>query len=102
MAAASFAALEARLNAAVFARLSNTDAVVDSIAVVGIFDTPHTLGDVGMIGMTSTQPVLTVRTADLPVEPVGKTVVVGAVSYLVAAHEPDGTGISRLVLESAA
>ena len=32
----------------------------------------------------------------------GAAVVVGATSYLVAAHEPDGTGLSRLLLESAA
>ena len=45
---------------------------------------------------------LTLATADVPASPVGLTVVVGAVSYLVAEHEPDGTGISRLLLESAA
>lgn len=71
-------------------------------SVAAIFDNAGTLGDVGMLGMTSTAPMLTLATADVPATPIGATVVVGAISYLVAAHEPDGTGISRLMLESAA
>jgi hypothetical protein len=52
--------------------------------------------------MASSQPALTLSTADVPATPVGVSVVVGGASYLVAAHEPDGTGVSRLLLESAA
>lgn len=97
----SFAALEARLNAAAFLRLSNTVAVVNGAAVAGIFDNGYQPGNVGAFGMAGTQPGFTVPTASVPANPVGMTVVVGGVSYLVAAHEPDGTGISRLLLETA-
>lgn len=100
--ASPFAALEARLNAAVFARLSNTQAVVNGVTVGGIFDSASTLGDVGLMGMASTQPQLTVPTSALSSDPVGQTAVIGGVSYLVAAHEPDGTGVSVLRLERAA
>jgi len=99
---ASFAALEARVNAAVFKRLSNTQATVDGIVVDAIFDNAYQLGDVGGSGMASTAPVLTLATTDVPTDPVGKSVVVNSVSYVVAAHEPDGTGVSLLLLEKAA
>lgn len=71
-------------------------------AVVGIFDNGHSLGNVGAFGMASTQPALVLPTASVPTNPVGQAVVVASVGYVVAAHEPDGTGISRLVLEVSA
>ena len=76
--------------------------VLDGASVSAIFDNASAIGNVGPFGMATTQPTLTLATADVPASPVGLTVVVGAVSYLVAEHEPDGTGISRLLLESAA
>jgi len=100
--AATFAALETRLNRAVFSRLSNTDATLNGIAVMGIFDNANAIGSVGPFGMASTQPTLTLPTASVPANPVGLSALVGAVTYLVAAHEPDGTGVSRLLLEASA
>ena len=70
-----------------------------------------------MAGMAGTQPVLTVPTNLLAEDPVGQYVLMmdesdpslslsfttGVYqmpkSYLVSAHEPDGTGMSRLLLE---
>lgn len=69
--------------------------------VRGIFDNGFALGDVGMAGMAGTQPVLTLPTALVPASPVGAAAVVNAANYVVAAHEPDGTGMSRLLLERA-
>jgi len=100
--AATFAALENRLNQAVFSRLSNADATLNAVAVTGIFDNGFALGSVGHFGMASTQPSLTTSTANVPANPIGMPVVVGATAYLVAAHEPDGTGMSRLLLEAVA
>lgn len=77
------------------------DATVAGQAVRGVFDNGFALGDVGMAGLASTQPVLAVPTASVPASPVGSAVVVAATNYLVAAHEPDGTGMSRLLLERA-
>lgn len=99
---APFAALETRLNAAVFARLANASATLAGVAVAAIFDNGYALGSVGALGMASSAPTLTLATASVPADPVGLAAVVGGVSYLVAAHEPDGTGVSRLLLESAA
>jgi hypothetical protein len=99
--AASFASRESRLNQAVFAHLSNTDATLNSVAVSGIFDNANSLATVGAFGMASSQPTLTLSSALVPVNPVGMVAVVGGASYLVSAHEPDGTGLSRLLLELA-
>lgn len=68
------------------------------VAVTGIFDAAYQLADVGT-GMAGTAPVLTLPTSAVPPSPVGAAVVVNAVTYTVAAHEPDGTGVSRLLLE---
>ncbi|MCX8017682.1 MAG: hypothetical protein N2690_07280 [Rhodocyclaceae bacterium] len=65
--------------------------------VVGILDRGYALGDVGMVGMAGTQPVFTCPTP--AGDPAGQVLIVGADSFVVVAHEPDGTGVSRLLLE---
>ena len=82
-------------------------ATVGGVAGLGVqFDNGYALGNVGMLGMASSQPAIVLPAAQVPAEPVGTAVVItagqGVGSYLVAAHEPDGTGISRLVLEASA
>lgn len=76
-------------------------ATVGGASVSAIFDAAYSLGSVGPIGMASAQPMLTLATAQVPANPVGTAVVVGSTNYTVGAHEPDGTGISRLMLEAA-
>lgn len=99
---AAFSALEARVNRAVFRHLSNAEATFNNgPAVAGVFDNGYALGNVGLTGMASTQPSFTLPTASISGEPEGQTLVVNATSYYVSAHEPDGTGMSRLILELA-
>jgi hypothetical protein len=76
-------------------------ATLGGVAVTGIFDSAYASASVGAFGMAGSAPALTLPTASVPADPVGLAAVVNGVSYLVAAHEPDGTGISRLLLESA-
>jgi hypothetical protein len=66
-----------------------------------LFDAAYALASVGAYGMAGAQPQLTLATADVPADPIGLAVLVGSNAYTVAAHEPDGTGISVLHLESA-
>jgi hypothetical protein len=66
-----------------------------------LFDDAYARGDVGPFGMASSAPTLIMPTFEVPTSPVGLPVVVKGISYTVAAHEPDGTGISRLLLELA-
>lgn len=76
-------------------------ATVSGVPVGAIFDNGYAQGGVGGLGMASSQPMLTLPTANVPAQPQGLPVVVGSTSYLVAGHEPDGTGISVLMLEAA-
>jgi hypothetical protein len=77
------------------------DATVNGQAVRGIFDNGFASAEVGLVGMSSARPMLTLPTAGLSADPVGQTAVVNGTSYLVAAHQPDGTGVSTLMLERA-
>lgn len=71
--------------------------------VRAIFDNGHDLANVGMLGMASTQPTLLCQSASLPAgEPVGLQLTIGGKLYAVAAAEPDGTGMTRLLLERTA
>ncbi|CAN7409862.1 hypothetical protein LJR074_002594 [Acidovorax sp. LjRoot74] len=70
-----------------------------------IFDAAAVQGSVGPLGMVSAMPAITLPSAQVPASPVGVIVVVtvdgATVSYVVADAQPDGTGITRLLLEVA-
>jgi hypothetical protein len=89
----SFAALEARVNASVLKHLSNAQATLDGFPVQGIFKRDYVEAGGGM-GMSSTAPTFRMSSFDVPINPVGKLLIVNGVTYRVAAHEPDGTGVS--------
>lgn len=76
-----------------------SDAALGGAAVCGIFDSAYQLGEAGGAGFATTQPVFTLPTASVPGDPVGLALVYQAVSYTVVGHEPDGTGISLLMLQ---
>jgi hypothetical protein len=97
-----FAALEAKANAALLRHLANAQATVAGVAVQGVFGNGYAVGQVGALGIASTQPSLTLLTTQVPAEPIGQAVLVAGQAYAVDAHEPDGTGISRLLLRVAA
>lgn len=78
------------------------DATLGGEAVLGVFDNAYALGNVGVVGMAGSQPMFTLPTASVPADPVGQSLVIGADEYLVVEHQPDGTGVSRLVLEVSA
>lgn len=96
----AFAALEASVNHAVMAHLANAAATLNGVEVAGVFDNAYHAGDIG-IGMASTQPAFTTLTDNVVGEAVGQLLVVNGIGYYVAAHEPDGTGMSVLLLEVA-
>ena len=85
------------MNVAEFA----TYVTLDGVIKAAIFDAANALGSVGTYGMATTSPTLTIATADLPALVVGLPVVANSINYTVVAHEPDGTGLSRLILEAA-
>lgn len=89
--------LAAFMNLAEFA----TSVTLNGVTKAAIFDEAYASGDVGPYGMASVSPAVTIATADVPAAVVSMPVVANSKNYKVAAHEPDGTGISRLVLELA-
>lgn len=85
------------------------------VVVRGIFDNAYQLADVGGAGMDSTQPTLTLPTAQIPpvvrdwflhyAEPFDLAdlqMQIAGATYKAVAHEPDGTGVSLLLLERVA
>lgn len=71
-------------------------ATVGAVSLVGVFDNDY--GDpLGLVA--GARKVLTIQSADAPTVAVGTSVVVSGTTYSVAAIEPDGTGLSRLVLK---
>lgn len=77
-------------------------AVLNGRALMGIFTDAFERLDVGAIGMSSVQPALTVPTADVPDLVEGLPLEVAGKRYTVAEHQPDGTGVSLLLLERVA
>lgn len=76
------------------------DATVGVATVRVIFDAEYeaALGS----GMEALGPRVVGRTADLAAAVQGTAVTVNAVAYKVASHQPDGTGLTTLVLERTA
>lgn len=98
-----FVAIEARANAAILRRLANADVTFSGqSAQACVFDNGYALAAVGPFGMAGAQPRLTLPTAAVPANPVGQACTVAGGSYTVAEHQPDGTGISVLLLEVSA
>jgi hypothetical protein len=81
-------------NTAEFAR----DGTLDGVAVRGILDLAYVAAGGGM-GMSMTAPAFTLPAAAVPSAPVGKPLVVGNITYRIAQVEPDGTGVTVLILE---
>jgi len=94
---APFAALEARINAATIAHLANVAASVGAVSgVEGTFDNAYE-DAFGIVAGTS--PSLLILTAAAPAVAHGTAVVIGGVSYTVTNVRPDGTGMTRLMLQ---
>jgi hypothetical protein len=71
---------------------------LDGLDVTGIYDGAWVSTGSGM-GMSDTRPVYFLPTTQVPAAPQGKILEVAAGRFLVADHQPDGTGLSMLILE---
>ncbi len=71
------------------------DATLGGATVRGIFDN----GYQDVLGIVSgTQPVFTLATTDVGSAAVGDTITISSVAYTIAEIQPDGTGMTRLML----
>lgn len=65
-----------------------------------IFDNAYITAEFGAaVGVASREPVLLARTTDVSSLANDTSLTIGGVSYLLKRQEPDGTGISTLILE---
>ena len=97
---ARFAALEARVNRAVFSHLGNVAPLLAGVPLAGaIFDADYQLQDLAS-GIMSSAPVLTLASADVPANVVGASAVVSGKTYKVVESLPDGTGVTVLRLRT--
>lgn len=72
-------------------------------AITVVFDEAHTLitPDQDGIMVSTTEPVATVRLADLPVVPrVYDSILIDGTTYRIARVSPDGSGMTALALEA--
>lgn len=97
----SFAALEARVNAAVMRRLWNASALIvgGSVEFPVIFESVAAIGE---FGITGPSPQATAADADVvALTPHSSQIVINGATYLVLDKQSDGTGLTSLVLEAA-
>lgn len=104
----NFAAIEARINAAAFSRLTNTtasdpnrraDSAFGMGEVDGMFDNGYSASGLGLAGFEATQPSFRCLAALIPDIKHDDQVLIGEVIYKVSEIEPDGTGSVKLVLK---
>ncbi len=93
-----FAALEARVNAGVFARLANATADFGGGNVVdGIFEDEY----IAALGIESSGPRFSCLVSALPAGYRSASPVIRGAAYVVGEANPDGAGMTTLILEKA-
>lgn len=89
------AAIEAATALAAVAAFANCAATVGGVVVAGVFDNAYA----DPLGFSGSTPSLLCASADVSTAAQGTAVAVNGVNYTVAGIEPDGTGMTRLLLE---
>lgn len=74
--------------------------VINGVSIIGIYDNEYVETDLdGNVGVSSSTPVLQIKSTDAASVVVGHIVVIGVETYIVRVIMPDGTGMTTLVLE---
>jgi len=84
-------------DAEIFAALADP-AMLDGVAVNGMFRAPWLQPQMGGMGTGIVEPHLVIRDGDLGAAGQGSTVAHDGRTYTVVSVEPDGTGLTALVL----
>lgn len=95
--AVDFQALATRMDDAVFARLTDA-ATLDDEPVAGAFQAPWTQPRLGALRTEVIEPTLLLRDAPAAPAQLGSIVTHAGRTYEVVGIEPDGTGVTSLVL----
>lgn len=94
-----FAALKTRVNATAFAKLSDAVATINSVDIDVIFDDHYEVADNGFSGFAATAPAIHCLSSEISAVVFDEAVVVNGVNYKVAGIEPDGNGVTTLILK---
>ena len=94
----SFAAAQTRVNASVLKHLANAVVSIGGVTVPGIFKNPSQIAALGT-GAADTRPTVTLASSVVPASPVDTAIQIGGIAYVIGSHEPDGTGLSVLMVE---
>lgn len=94
------AALQTRLNATVLSRFGQ-DVLLNYNTVRADFVVPYAGGVIDGMNVEARNPQIIIATNNVPDNVRGKPVVANDVNYIVASHQPDGYGLSTLLLELA-
>lgn len=73
-------------------------ATIGGVSTLALVDDEYAAA-LGMVAGSA--PVLTIQTAAVPAVAIDNAVVVNATNYTVVGIHPDGTGLTRLILEAA-
>lgn len=92
---APFAAIEVQINAACVAGLANATATIGAASVDGVFDNDY----LDPLGMEASAPSFVAESADLTGVVHGTTITIAGTAYTARNLRPDGTGLTRVVLE---
>jgi len=93
----AFRELAAEMDSAIFGELAD-DATIDGRPVRGMFSAPWLAPQVGRLNTGIVEPHLIVQDADAGGVGNGAEVIFDGLGYEVVAIEPDGTGVTVLVL----
>ena len=93
----AFRELAAEMDSAIFDELAD-DATIDGRPVRGMFSAPWLAPQVGRLNTGIVEPHLIVQDADAGGVGNGAQVIFDGIGYEVVAIEPDGTGVTVLVL----
>ena len=96
----TFRELVAEMDSAIFDALAD-DATIDGRPVRGMFSAPWLAPQVGRLNTGIVEPHLIVQDADAGGVGNGAQVIFDGLGYEVVAIEPDGTGVTVLVLRPA-
>jgi len=83
---------------AMLADYGSTVTKADASTFVAIFDNDFLAVDVDESEVESSEPTLLARTADVSSLTHGDTLTISAVSYTVRGIQPDGTGMTQIML----
>ena len=83
---------------AMLADYGTTVTKADTSTFTGIFDNDFLAVDVDESEVESSEPTLLARTADVSNLAHGDTLTISAVSYTVRGIQPDGTGMTQIML----